>query len=119
MDITNNERMRLAATAYRAYLQHADTPQRIGGDETITAEQLPFEFMLNTLRLNDGVPIADFAARTGLPLDAITAPLREAHARGWLIDDPDRLQATSLGRRFLNDLIEVFLPPRNPERRHA
>jgi hypothetical protein len=36
-----------------------------------------------------------------------------------VIDDPGRLQATSLGRRFLNDLIEVFLPPRNPERRHA
>jgi len=102
-----------------AYLQHARTPQRLGGDETVTADQLPFEFMLNTLRLNDGVPAADFAARTGLPAEAIAAPLREAHLRGWLIDDPDRLQATSLGRRFLNDLIEVFLPPRSPERRHA
>jgi putative oxygen-independent coproporphyrinogen III oxidase len=116
---TDDIRRRWKIRSPRAYLQHADTPQRIGGDETITAEQLPFEFMLNTLRLNDGVPIADFAARTGLPLDAITAPLREAHARGWLIDDPDRLQATSLGRRFLNDLIEVFLPPRDPGRRHA
>jgi len=116
---TGDIRRRWKIRSPRAYLQHMDTPQRIGGDETITAEQLPFEFMLNTLRLNDGVPIADFAARTGLPLDAITAPLREAHARGWLIDDPDRLQATSLGRRFLNDLIEVFLPPRNPGRRHA
>lgn len=116
---TDDIRRRWKIRSPRAYLQHADTPQRIGADETITAEQLPFEFMLNTLRLNDGVPIADFAARTGLPLDAITAPLREAHARGWLIDDPDRLQATSLGRRFLNDLIEVFLPPRDPGRRHA
>jgi oxygen-independent coproporphyrinogen-3 oxidase len=75
--------------------------------------------MLNALRLNDGVPIADFVARTGLSVDAIAAPLREAHAHGWVIDDPGRLQATSLGRRFLNDLIEVFQPPRNPERRHA
>jgi oxygen-independent coproporphyrinogen-3 oxidase len=96
-----------------AYLQHAGTPQRTGGDETITAGQLPFEFMLNALRLNDGVPLVDFSARTGLPLDAIAAPLREAHARGWLVDDPDRLQATPLGQRFLNDLIEVFLPPRD------
>jgi oxygen-independent coproporphyrinogen-3 oxidase len=96
-----------------AYLQHAGTPQRTGGDETVTAEQLPFEFMLNALRLNDGVPLVDFSARTGLPLDAIAAPLREAHARGWLVDDPDRLQATPLGQRFLNDLIEVFLPPRD------
>ncbi len=97
----------------RAYLQHAGTPQRTGGDETVTAEQLPFEFMLNALRLNDGVPLADFPARTGLPVDAIAAPLREAHARGWLVEDPDRLQATPLGQRFLNDLIEVFLPPRD------
>jgi oxygen-independent coproporphyrinogen-3 oxidase len=57
--------------------------------------------------------------RTGLPIEAVAAPLREAQARGWLIDDPGRLQATSLGRRFLNDLIEEFLPPRPPERRHA
>ena len=102
-----------------AYLQHERTPQRLGGDETVVADQLPFEFMLNALRLNDGVPIADFVARTGLSVDAIAAPLREAHALGWMIDDPGRLQATSLGLRFLNDLIEVFLPPRNPERRHA
>jgi oxygen-independent coproporphyrinogen-3 oxidase len=102
-----------------AYLQHARTPQRLGGVETVTVDQLPFEFVLNALRLNDGVPIADFIARTGLSVEVIATPLRDALARGWLIDDPGRLQATSLGRRFLNDLIEVFLPPRNPERRHA
>jgi len=103
----------------RAYLQQGNTPQRIGGDETITAEQVPFEFMLNALRLNDGAILADFTARTGLPVDAIATTLREARARGWLIDDPAWLQATPLGRRFLNDLIEAFLPSRKPERRHA
>jgi oxygen-independent coproporphyrinogen-3 oxidase len=102
-----------------AYMQNAHAQQRVGGGETITAGQLPFEFMLNALRLNGGVPVADFAMRTGLPIEAVAAPLREAQARGWLIDDPGRLQATSLGRRFLNDLVEVFLPPRPPERRHA
>ena len=102
-----------------AYLQHTGTPQRIGGGETIAADQLPFEFMLNALRLNDGVPAVHFTARTGLSVDAIAAPLSEARMRGWLTADPDRLQATPMGQRFLNDLIEVFLPPRNPERRHA
>jgi oxygen-independent coproporphyrinogen-3 oxidase len=101
------------------YMQNAHAPQRLGGNETVIADQLPFEFMLNALRLNGGVPIADFTARTGLPVEAIAAPLREAHVRGWLVDESDRLQATSLGRRLLNDFIEVFLPPRNPERRHA
>jgi len=116
---TGDIRRRWKVRSPVAYLQHARTPQRLGGDETVTVDQLPFEFMLNALRLNDGLPIADFVARTGLSVEAIATPLREAHARGWLTDDPDRLQATSLGRRFLNDLIEVFLPPRNPERRHA
>jgi oxygen-independent coproporphyrinogen-3 oxidase len=103
----------------RAYLQCAGMPRRIGDNDTITAEQLPFEFMLNALRLNDGVPLRDFTARTGLPVHAIAAPLCEARARGWLTEDPARLQATALGQRFLNDLIEVFLPPRAPERRRA
>ncbi|MDE2224961.1 MAG: radical SAM family heme chaperone HemW [Xanthomonadaceae bacterium] len=93
-----------------AYLQNARTPQRIGGDETVDAEQLPFEFMLNALRLNDGVGMDVFLAHTGLPAEAIAAPLREARARGWLTGDAERLQATPLGKRFLNDLIEVFLP---------
>ena len=102
----------------RAYLQAANTPRRIGGDETVPADQLPFEFMLNALRLNAGVPLTDFTARTGLSAEAIAAPLHAARTRGWLTDDPDRLQPTPPGRRFLNDLIEVFLPD-DPERRHA
>jgi oxygen-independent coproporphyrinogen-3 oxidase len=102
-----------------AYLQNARTPQRVGGDETVTAGQLPFEFMLNALRLNDGVAMDVFRTRTGLPPAAIDAPLREARANGWLVDDPLRLEPTPLGRRFLNDLIEVFLPPGKPEHRHA
>jgi len=101
-----------------AYLQNACTPRRIGGDETIGAEQLPFEFMLNALRLNDGVGMDVFLARTGLPFEAIAAPLHEARTNGWLVDDPARLQATTLGRRFLNNLIEVFLPA-EPEHPHA
>ena len=101
-----------------AYLQNARTPQRIGGDETVGAEQLPFEFMLNALRLNDGVGMDAFLAHTGLSAEAIAVPLHEARARGWLTGDAGRLRATPLGSRFLNDLIEVFLPA-EPERPHA
>ena len=96
-----------------AYLQNAHTPRRIGGDETVGAEQLPFEFMLNALRLNEGIATAEFAARTGLGPGAIGAPLDAARGRGWLGNDPARLQPTALGRRFLNDLIELFLPERD------
>ncbi|HJR10077.1 MAG TPA: radical SAM family heme chaperone HemW [Rhodanobacteraceae bacterium] len=93
-----------------AYLQNARTPQRIGGDETVAEQQLPFEFMLNALRLNDGVAMNVFLAHTGLSAEAIAAPLHEARARGWLTGAAEHLQATPLGQRFLNDLIEAFLP---------
>jgi putative oxygen-independent coproporphyrinogen III oxidase len=93
----------------KAYMEAAAGPRRIGGDNTVGADELPFEYMLNALRLVDGVPLADFAERTGLPPERIAAPLAEAHRRGWLADDPQRLRTTALGQRFLNDVIASFL----------
>ncbi len=103
----------------RAYLQRVGQPNRVGGAECIAPAQLPFEFMLNALRLVDGVPLASFAARTGLTLDTIAAPLALARRRGWLVDDPVRLQTTALGQRFLNDVIETFMPDARREPQHA
>ena len=94
----------------RAYLENAAAPTRIGGDSLVPREELPFEYMLNALRLVDGTPFDAFSARTGLPPEAIAAPQREARARGWLEDDPRILRATELGRRFLNDVIAGFMP---------
>ena len=91
------------------YQAKAGTPAAIGGDEVLTASRLPFDFMLNALRLNAGVPMAMFEARTGLPRSAIAGPLATAHARGWLEPDPDWLRPTELGRRFANDVIGLFL----------
>ena len=93
----------------RAYLENLATPQRIGGDHAVPVEQRPFEYMLNALRLIDGVPIGDFTARTGLPLDTVRVPLQQAVARGWLDDDANALRTTGLGQRFLNDVIELFM----------
>ena len=73
-------------------------------------EQLPFEFMLNALRLRTGFEADEFTARTGLPIAAIGEPLRIATARGLLSHASDRWQATELGQRFLNDLQALFLP---------
>jgi len=103
-------RRRWKVRAPNAYLTHAGTPRGIGGDDVIAAEQLPFEFMLNALRLEHGYPRALFAARTGLDEAQIAAPLAEAQRRGWLVSDPDRVQPTDLGKRFLNDVIGLFLP---------
>ncbi|WP_426661493.1 radical SAM family heme chaperone HemW [Rhodanobacter aciditrophus] len=93
----------------RNYMEAAGGPARIGGDGAVEAKELPFEYMLNALRLIDGVPLADFAQRTGLPPERIAAPLAEGRRRGWLADDHARLQATTLGQRFLNDVIASFL----------
>ena len=91
------------------YQAKAGTPASIGGDEMLTASRLPFDFMLNALRLNAGVPMAMFEARTGLPRAAIADRLATAHARGWLEPDPDWLRPTEIGRRFANDVIGLFL----------
>ena len=93
----------------RAYMETAAGPARIGGDNVVGADELPFEYMLNALRLVEGVPLADFAERTGLPPERIAAPLAEGRRRGWLADDHERLQTTALGQRFLNDVIASFL----------
>jgi oxygen-independent coproporphyrinogen-3 oxidase len=92
-----------------AYLASAGQPARIGGDGLVATADLPFEYMLNALRLIDGVPAIDFTRRTGLPQGTIAAGMAACKARGWLVDDPAVLQTTALGQRFLNDVIEAFM----------
>ena len=75
----------------------------------VSAKDLPFEFMLNTLRLTDGVETKTFSERTGLPLHVISKSLEEASKKGLLDDNPTALKATDLGLRYLNNLQEMFL----------
>lgn len=70
---------------------------------------LPFEFMLNALRLTDGVETTSFSERTGLPLSVISKSLNEASKKGLLDNNPSRLKATDQGLKYLNDLQEIFL----------
>ena len=93
----------------RSYQDAGGSPARIGGDSIVTPVELPFEYMLNALRLIDGVPITDFAERTGLPTKRIADVIDDAQKRGWLERDPSRLHTTALGQRFLNDVIAGFL----------
>ena len=92
-----------------AWLAVAGTDAALGGDERIGAERLPFEYMLNVLRLHAGFALADFEVRTGLARASIATPLAEAARRGWLEVGDDRVQPTALGRRFGNDVIALFL----------
>lgn len=81
----------------------------IAENRLVGPDELPFEFMLNALRLKEGVAASTFSERTGLSMTAISRPLQQATARGLLDADPTRLRATPLGWRFLNDLQEMFL----------
>ena len=75
----------------------------------IPAKDLPFEFMLNTLRLTDGVDTVTFSERTGLPLNVVSKGLEEASKQGLLDPNPNKLKATEQGLRYLNNLQEMFL----------
>ena len=75
----------------------------------IPAKDLPFEFMLNVLRLTDGVETKTFSERTGLPLHIISKGLQEASKKGLLDDSPTVLKGTDQGLRYLNNLQEIFL----------
>jgi oxygen-independent coproporphyrinogen-3 oxidase len=79
----------------------------------VTRDDVGFEFMLNALRLADGVPTPMFAERTGFPLAIVSRQIEIATRKGLLERDPTVLRPTELGRRFLNDLQQLFLPQAN------
>jgi putative oxygen-independent coproporphyrinogen III oxidase len=79
------------------------------GERVLEADELPFEFLMNVLRLTEGAPSELFSQRTGLPLQQLAEARREAEQRGLLQRDPARLVATPKGQLFLNDLLQLFL----------
>ncbi|HEY9280914.1 MAG TPA: radical SAM family heme chaperone HemW [Eoetvoesiella sp.] len=81
----------------------------IAEERIVGADELPFEFMLNVLRLKSGVSTSSFTERTGLSLLSVAPAVNRAVAKGLLEPDPARFQATPLGWQFLNDLQAEFL----------
>jgi oxygen-independent coproporphyrinogen-3 oxidase len=94
------------ARSPRAYLEAGG---RAGTRRVVPAAELPFEYMLNALRLTDGFRPADFERATGLSMEAIRPTVAALEARG-LIGGGGRLRPTELGFRFLNDVQAAFLP---------
>lgn len=93
------------ATTANACLENLlATTQEVGPQDRV------FEFMMNALRLTDGFDPGLFHTRTGLTVASIQKLLTEAEQRGLIDWQHDRIQPTSDGRRFLNDLLEIFLP---------
>ena len=93
----------------QAYMDAAASEARIGGDEWLTPERRPFDYMLNALRLHEGFALSDFEARTGLSRNTIAATLAELSGKQLLSVDGTRVVTTELGRRFLNDVMGAFL----------
>ncbi len=88
---------------------YLDRSQRIAGEQALSDSDVAFEFMLNALRLVEGFETELFTARTGLPLAVIEPSLKQAEA-GGLLAVGEAIRPTPHGRRFLNDLIAIFLP---------
>jgi oxygen-independent coproporphyrinogen-3 oxidase len=90
---------------------YLDAGKRFGaGERVLGADELPFEFLMNVLRLTDGVASELFTQRSGLPLSLLADARARAVERGLLHSDPARLAATREGQLFLNDLLQYFLP---------
>lgn len=100
-------RRRVRQKVPRLYLEAPHAAARISEERRIPAEERPFEYMLNALRLREGVPVGDFAARTGLELSSLDGHA-EALRRGLIEVEASVLRPTELGRRFLNDLINLY-----------
>ena len=97
-----------------SYLERAARGEFVAESHEVARDQLPFEFMLNALRLTDGVPSNSFLERTGVPLSTVESELNRAEQRGLLVRDHRTVRPTPLGLRFLTDLQTLFLKAAAP-----
>ena len=94
----------------RLYMDKALAGSANASTTEVPRADLPFEYMLNALRLKEGFEIAQFVERTGLPVTAIEKALEQAIGKGFLQRDLARVWPTTRGFDFLNDLQSLFLP---------
>lgn len=83
------------------------------GEQLLNNSELPFEFLMNALRLSKGVPSQLFTQRTGLPLALLQESWLNAQNKGLMLENPQRLATTEQGALFLNDLLHIFLTSSN------
>jgi oxygen-independent coproporphyrinogen-3 oxidase len=93
----------------KQYLEEVAAGKPLMEEGIVSRADTGFEFMLNALRLTDGVPATLFAERTGYPISLVQRELAEAEARGLIERTGPMIRPTALGRRFLNDLQALFL----------
>jgi oxygen-independent coproporphyrinogen-3 oxidase len=84
--------------------------QAVQEEHDVQVADLPFEFMMNALRLVEGFPLRLFDERTGVPGAAVLKQLERAESLGLIRRDHERIAPTLRGQRFLNELLQLFLP---------
>ncbi len=94
----------------KEYLQRVAEGRPVEESHDVGRADLVFEFMMNALRLPEGFPVGSFVERTGLQIAVAEKPLALAETRGLIVHDHERIRPTDLGQRFLNDLLQLFLP---------
>ena len=94
----------------RAFLEAAGTAAALQEDRIVAATELPFEYAMNALRLNEGFTLPQFEHRTGLAASALATPLAAASDRGLIERDGGQVRPSARGRAYLNPLVALFLP---------
>jgi oxygen-independent coproporphyrinogen-3 oxidase len=85
-----------------------------GGEKQLSDSEIPLEFMLNALRLQDGFDLDLYQQHTGLTAETIQKPLQIAQEKELLKVHNNYVRPTSLGQQYLNDLISLFINEHNP-----
>ena len=98
----------------KQYMESAASGNAVQESYEIGGDEVGFEFMMNALRLNGGFPLVLFEERAGVPLTSVLKQLDIAESKGLITRDHQRVEPTQLGRRFLNDLLQIFLRDQAP-----
>ena len=91
------------------YMESAASGNAVQESHEVGTDEIGFEFMMNALRLSGGFPLVLFEERAGVPLTSVLKELEIAENKGLITRDHQRVEPTPLGRRFLNDLLQIFL----------
>lgn len=101
---------RQARTAHpQRYLAAQNSGERLAWQQEVPADELALEFLMNALRLENGFTTALFSQRTGRPLSDIRCALRQAADQGWIQQNEQKIAPTPTGRRYLNQLLALFM----------
>jgi putative oxygen-independent coproporphyrinogen III oxidase len=110
-DAASNTILRTSKVKHpRAYLENAQSSQRIGATTTLTQDDVTLEFAINALRLDHGFSITDFTSATGLPYPVIEETVNRLVEDGLLSFDSALIRTTIQGQRYLNELLQRWLP---------